>query len=100
MLGFAVAPAFVDQDYPDVDLGPLDNYPEGEWQIADLLLEIRGRQGVAGGPRTSATTACKDDVPSFTILSNRCVHLGCPTQPQGPPGEPREIETTVGHGRC
>ena len=34
MLGFAVAPAFVDQDFPDVDLGPLDNYPEGEWQIA------------------------------------------------------------------
>ena len=31
----------------------------------------------------------KDEVPSFTIISNRCVHLGCPTQPQGPPGEPR-----------
>jgi Rieske Fe-S protein len=23
-------------------------------------------------------------VPSFTIISNRCVHLGCPTQPNGP----------------
>ena len=34
VLGFAVAPAFVGQDYPDVDLGPLDNYPEGQWQIA------------------------------------------------------------------
>ena len=31
VLGFAVAPAFVDQEYDDIDLGPLDNYPEGEW---------------------------------------------------------------------
>ena len=23
-------------------------------------------------------------VPSFTILSNRCAHLGCPVQPNGP----------------
>ena len=37
----------------------------------------------------------KDDVPSFSILSNRCVHLGCPTQPQGPPGEPRKVETSA-----
>ncbi len=37
----------------------------------------------------------KDNVPSFSILSNRCVHLGCPTQPQGPPGEPREVETST-----
>ena len=36
----------------------------------------------------------KDQVPSFTIISNRCVHLGCPTQPQGPPGELRDIETS------
>ena len=25
----------------------------------------------------------KDGVPSFTILSNRCVHLGCPVQVNG-----------------
>jgi Rieske Fe-S protein len=37
----------------------------------------------------------KDSVPSFSILSNRCVHLGCPTQPQGPPGEPRKVETST-----
>ena len=33
VLGFAVAPAFVGQESPDVDLGPMDNYPEGEWRI-------------------------------------------------------------------
>ncbi len=25
-----------------------------------------------------------EDVPSFTILFSRCVHLGCPVQPNGP----------------
>jgi Rieske Fe-S protein len=95
VLGFAVAPAFVDQDYPNVDLGPLDNYPEGEWQIATFT-------SVPDDGKVSRRTAfvryngLKDSVPSFSILSNRCVHLGCPTQPQGPPGEPQMIETEGG----
>jgi Rieske Fe-S protein len=95
VLGFAVAPAFVDQDYPEVDLGPLDEFPEGDWQIATFT-------SVPADGKVSRRTAfvrnngLKDDVPSFSILSNRCVHLGCPTQPQGPPGEPREIESANG----
>ena len=95
VLGFAVAPAFVDQGYPDVDLGPLDNFPEGEWQIATFT-------SVPDDGKVSRRTAfvrnngLKDSVPSFSILSNRCVHLGCPTQPQGPPGEPQTIETAGG----
>jgi Rieske Fe-S protein len=95
VLGFAVAPAFVDQEYPDVDLGPLDEYAEGEWQITTFT-------SVPEDGKVSRRTAfvrnngLKDDVPSFSILSNRCVHLGCPTQPQGPPGETREIETANG----
>lgn len=94
VLGFAVAPAFVDQEFPDVDLGPLDNYPEGQWQIATFT-------SVFEDGKVSKRTAfvryngLKDNVPSFSVMSNRCVHLGCPTQPQGPPGEPREIETTM-----
>ncbi len=94
VLGFAVAPAFVDQDFPPVDLGPLDNYPEGEWQITTFT-------AVPADGKVSRRTAfvryngLLDDVPSFSILSNRCVHLGCPTQPQGPPGEPRQVETST-----
>ena len=30
--------------------------------------------------------------PSFTVLSNRCAHLGCPTQPNGPMFDNRKIE--------
>jgi quinol---cytochrome c reductase iron-sulfur subunit, bacillus type len=94
VLGFAVAPAFVGQKYPSVDLGPLDNYPEGDWQIATFT----GRPTDGKVSRRTAFiryNGLKDDVPSFSILSNRCVHLGCPTQPQGPPGEPRRVETSA-----
>jgi Rieske Fe-S protein len=93
VLGFAVAPAFVDQDYPDVDLGPLDNYPEGEWQIATFTSAPEDGK-VSRRTAFVRYNGMKDNVPSFSILSNRCVHLGCPTQPQGPPGEPKEVETS------
>jgi Rieske Fe-S protein len=35
-------------------------------------------------------------VPSFTIISNRCVHMGCPTQPGGLLQDPQEVETEGG----
>lgn len=95
VLGFAVAPAFVDQDYPDVDLGPLDNFPEGEWEITTFTSNpVDGK--VSRRTAFIRNNGLKDNVPSFSILSNRCVHLGCPTQPQGPPGEPRTIEAESG----
>ena len=34
--------------------------------------------------------------PSFSILSNRCVHLGCPTQPRGRPASHAGVETSAG----
>jgi quinol---cytochrome c reductase iron-sulfur subunit, bacillus type len=95
VLGFAVAPAFVDQEFPDVDLGPLDNYPENEWQIATFTSRTSGGK-VWRRTAFVRSNGLKDNVPSFSIMSNRCVHLGCPTQPQGPPGEPREIKTASG----
>ena len=95
VLGFAVAPAFVDQDYPDVDLGPLDNFPEGEWQITTFTSDSADGK-VSRRTAFIRNNGLKDNVPSFSILSNRCVHLGCPTQPQGPPGEPRTIEAESG----
>jgi Rieske Fe-S protein len=95
VLGFAVAPAFVDQDFPDVDLGPLDNYPEGQWQIATFTSNLDDGK-VSRRTAFVRYNGLKDNVPSFSVMSNRCVHLGCPTQPQGPPGEPREIKTTMG----
>jgi Rieske Fe-S protein len=92
-LGFAVAPAFVGQEEPDVDLGPMDSFPEGEWRITTFT----GDPDKGDVTRRTAFiryNGLKNQVPSYTIISNRCVHLGCPTQPQGPPGEPEEVQTS------
>ena len=100
VLGFAVLPAFVGQKYPEIDLGPLDNYPEGSFVIATFRSGAGGEGPVRRGAVTRRTAfirnnGMRDNVPSFTIISNRCVHLGCPTQPQGPPGEQRTVKTSA-----
>jgi menaquinol-cytochrome c reductase iron-sulfur subunit len=94
VLGFAIAPAFVDQDYPEIDLGPLDNFPEGEFVTTTFFSQ--DDQGDVG-LRTAfvRNNGQRDGVPSLTIISNRCVHMGCPTQPQGLPGEAQEVETST-----
>jgi Rieske Fe-S protein len=83
VVGFMVVPAFKDQGYPDVDLGPLENFAEGQWYATSFF--IRPEQGTV----TRRTVYLRNngllgDLPSFTIISNRCAHLGCPVQPNGP----------------
>jgi Rieske Fe-S protein len=82
-LGFMVMPAFLNQGRKDVDLGPLDNFPEGEYVVATFMErpdegEVSRRTAYV---RNNGTTK---DGPSFTIISNHCAHLGCPVQPNGP----------------
>jgi Rieske Fe-S protein len=82
-LGFMIAPAFIDQHPKKVDLGPISNFPENQYVIATFfrdptLGEVSRRTAYIrnNGP--------SDKGPSFTILTNRCAHLGCPVQPNGP----------------
>ena len=84
VLGFMVLPSFTNVEEDEVDLGPLDNFPEGEYVIATYL--SKPEQG-----EVSRRTAfvrnngfSEAGEPSFTILYSRCVHLGCPVQPNGP----------------
>ena len=86
VVGFAVAPAFVGQDYEDIDLGSLDNFEDGKWVVATFV--SRKREGQVS-TRTAfvRNNGLANEVPSFTILSNRCVHMGCPVQPLGPSQE-------------
>jgi Rieske Fe-S protein len=80
--GFAVLPAFVDQGSDDIDIGPIEDYPEGEFVVATFL--SKPEQGeVSRRTAYVRNNGLKDGVPSFTILSNRCVHLGCPVQVNG-----------------
>jgi menaquinol-cytochrome c reductase iron-sulfur subunit len=94
-LGFMVAPAFVGQEHDEVDLGPLANFPQDEFVITTF--NSKKDEGSVGR-RTAfiRNNGLKNEVPSFTIISNRCAHLGCPTQPQGLPGKAKEVKSSSG----
>ena len=83
--GFALLPAFLGQKRHEVDLGPITDFPEGKWFIATFTTDPAEAE-------TSRRTAFVrnngpvKNVPSFTIISNRCAHLGCPVQANGPTG--------------
>ncbi len=95
-LGFAVAPAFLKQHTHNVDLGPITDFAEGQFMVATFLVDP------AAGEVSRRTAFVRNngllkDLPSFTILSNRCAHLGCPVQPNGPVFQDKEkIEKTKG----
>jgi len=94
-LGFMVAPAFVGQEHDEVDLGPLANFPKDQFVITTFSSK---KDEGSVGRRTAfiRNNGLKNDVPSFTIISNRCAHLGCPTQPQGLPGKAKEVKGSSG----
>jgi Rieske Fe-S protein len=84
VLGFMVLPSFTDVEEDEVDLGPIENFPEGQYVIATYLAlpeqgEVTRRTAFV---RNNGQTDAGDQ--SFTILYSRCVHLGCPVQPNGP----------------
>jgi Rieske Fe-S protein len=87
--GFAVLPSFLGQKKHKVDLGPLSTFPLGQWYIATFMTdpaegEVSRRTAFVRNNGT--VTQGGKQVPSFTIISNRCTHLGCPTQANGPSG--------------
>ena len=83
VLGFAVAPMFEDTGHPDVDLGPLENFAEGKFVVATFM--ENPKQGeVSRRTAYIRYNGLLESLPSFTIISNRCAHLGCPVQPNGP----------------
>jgi Rieske Fe-S protein len=95
-LGFMIAPAFVDQGDEDIDLGPLDNFPEQQYVIAQFNSKKDEPQDVGRRAAFVRNNGQQNGVPSFTIISNRCAHVGCPTQPQGLPGDAKNVDTDAG----
>jgi len=82
-IGGSITPSSAAGSTQAVDLGPLDAFPEGQFVVATFLSDPNAGEvsrraayvrnnGVGGGR------------PSFTIMSSRCTHVGCPTQPNGP----------------
>jgi Rieske Fe-S protein len=75
-------PAFFGQRQKSVDLGPIDAFPVGQFVVARFLSDPQA--GVIS--RRAAyvrNNGLLGRLPSFTILSSRCTHVGCPTQPNG-----------------
>jgi Rieske Fe-S protein len=83
VLGFAVLPSFTNQHEPNVELGPIDAFPEGEFVIATFL-EDPSIGEVSRRTMFIRNNGRLEGVPSFTVLYSRCAHLGCPVQPNGP----------------
>jgi menaquinol-cytochrome c reductase iron-sulfur subunit len=82
-LGFMIGPAFTKQGRPDVDLGPLENFPEGQYVVATFT-EDKEQGDVSRRSAFVRYNGTANGQPSFTAISNHCVHLGCPVQPNGP----------------
>ena len=83
VLGFMVLPSFTNQHEPEVDLGPIENYPEGQFVIATFLEDPEIGE-VSRRTMFIRYNGLLDGEPSFTTLYSRCAHLGCPVQPNGP----------------
>ena len=83
VLGFAVAPRVPrSRAIPTSTSGRSSNFPEGQFVVATFMDDPaagRGRRRTAYVRNNGAV----ERQPSFTILSNRCAHLGCPVQPNG-----------------
>jgi Rieske Fe-S protein len=82
-IGFAVLPSFLKQHAKEVDLGPISDFPEGQYIVATFL------RNPSQGEISRRTAYIRNNgmlkgTPSFTCISNRCAHLGCPVQPGGP----------------
>ena len=97
VLGMAIGPAFGKQGKHRVDLGPLANFPEGEWRLATYFLDP-GQGEVTRRTAYVRNNGATNGKPSFTIISNRCAHLGCPVQPNGPVFDNTKKTLTEGAG--
>jgi Rieske Fe-S protein len=87
-LGMLVASSLEGAKFEPVNLGPISYFPEGQFMITTFVEdpaagEVSRRTAYIryNGPVTSGKYKGQ---PSFTIISNRCAHLGCPVQPNGP----------------
>jgi Rieske Fe-S protein len=81
--GFAVLPSFLGQRRRAVDLGPITAFPEGEFVVATFLADPQAGE-VSRRAAYVRNNGLLGELPSFTIMSSRCTHVGCPTQPNGP----------------
>ena len=96
-VGFMVAPAFEKQRHGDANVGPIDNFETDKFYVTTFMLD-KTKGDVT---RRTAYVRYNGELqgqPSFTIISNRCAHLGCPVQPSGPMDADKKKEFTTSGG--
>jgi menaquinol-cytochrome c reductase iron-sulfur subunit len=81
--GFAILPGFLKQKAHKVDLGPLTDFEENKWKVVTFIRDPAQGE-ISRRTAFVRNNGLLDGVPSFTIISNRCAHVGCPVQPGGP----------------
>ena len=81
--GFAILPSFLGQRRHAVDLGPISAFPEGKFVVATFLADPQAGE-VSRRAAYVRNNGLLGSLPSFTVMSSRCTHVGCPTQPNGP----------------
>jgi Rieske Fe-S protein len=93
----AIVPPFLKQSKKPVDLGPLSQFPVSQWVIATFML-VPSEGAVTRRTAYIRYNGLLKSQPSFTIISNRCAHLGCPVQPLGlvQENKAKTISTTGG----
>src|SRR5207302_4730295 len=79
------------------DLGPISNFPPNQWIVTTFLLQP-SEGDVAKRTAYIRYNGRLRGLPSFTIISNRCAHLGCPVQRGGlvQPDRTKTFSTTGG----
>jgi Rieske Fe-S protein len=91
IVGFSIAPVFQHTHHKEIDLGPISNFKEGTFVVSTFLLDpVEGE--ISRRTAYIRNNGFIDNQPSFTVISNRCVHLGCPVQPNGPIFDKKKIE--------
>jgi Rieske Fe-S protein len=96
--GFALLPSFLGQKRHEVDLGPLTAFPDNKWFIATFMTDPK-EGDVSRRTAFVRGNGIFQNEPSFTIISNRCAHLGCPVQANGPTGAILGEKNVIEHTR-
>jgi Rieske Fe-S protein len=81
--GFALLPGFLKQKAHKVDLGPISDFEENKWKVVTFARDPTKAE-ITRRTAFVRNNGLLNGVPSFTIISNRCAHVGCPVQPGGP----------------
>jgi menaquinol-cytochrome c reductase iron-sulfur subunit len=91
ILGFAIGPVFEHQHHEEIDVGPLSNFKEGQFVVTTFLRDPSQGE-ISRRTAYIRNNGFLGNKPSFTVISNRCAHLGCPVQPNGPMFESKKVE--------